>query len=473
MALPSSLVDTAWVGLAETEVEEHGAVVLVRRTAPGMDDLVSVVVVPRGPRFAVAGAADQPALLGAELERRLRSPSLEPSREFAGAVLSAAGSFNTGHALQAASGWFDAPPQSRAELAQLARILQCEERGDCAAVLLDETRLGRLNPYGVLLVLKALAVEGRGEEIARLALHFRPWPDGALRPWSELDPAGLAVEQGIATLERRVEYFGEAALPDDFGPRWGENAPTSAGRTHRNRIDYLLGDTDEVDRKTRALINQSPGDSRTLNSMAWLRILAGLDDATTLGAARTAVESGRGRLLDMALHTLALAEAEARMPLQALATLRRRMSASEAPLEQHDWYILGRAAEELGVLDFARVAYARDPPHLLYVAESTHRMAQERLSALRAGPSPRGTSPNRHRGPAAGLIRAALGAPGRVPGVVRRPAAQPITAIVADASIAPSFMRATVTTWRSMLARPMSSTTPSVANTVSGCPYSV
>src|SRR5207237_9804113 len=94
-------------------------------------------------------------------------------------------------------------------------------------------------------------------------------------------------------------------------------------------------------------------------SPAWAARLEGTVTEATLQDAQKATTNDRGRT-DASLHTLATVYAEMGKPVEArdvlLQTFRARVTPEPEP---HDWYVLGRIAEEYGAREAAIAAYLR------------------------------------------------------------------------------------------------------------------
>lgn len=129
------------------------------------------------------------------------------------------------------------------------------------------------------------------------------------------------------------------------------------------------------------IIDDGKATATTLNTQAWEGIFVGVTDRDAELAAR-AVQMSKGRELGV-LHTLATVYAELGRLGEAHQTLQTLLAKREKgrPVSV-DHYVIGRIAEQLGLIDAARAAYSRvdEPDHNL--PSTTYRLAQQRLAKL-------------------------------------------------------------------------------------------
>jgi transglutaminase-like putative cysteine protease/tetratricopeptide (TPR) repeat protein len=99
--------------------------------------------------------------------------------------------------------------------------------------------------------------------------------------------------------------------------------------------------------------------SQVLNNLAWLSLFGDKVEEVALATARQAVQMEQRRS-SSSLHTLAALYAAAGSPLEAYQTLLEGMEAGDrdepAP---HEWYVIGRIAEEYELYDVAQRAYQK------------------------------------------------------------------------------------------------------------------
>jgi len=126
---------------------------------------------------------------------------------------------------------------------------------------------------------------------------------------------------------------------------------------------------------------QAPPD--VYNNLAWAAVLEGKIDETTLRDAQKAVMDSQG-LSGACLHTLATVYADLGRAVEARNVLLQAIRSRNNPEpEVHDWYVLGRIAEEYDAREAAVVAYHRtaaaegaDQPN------STNQLSLRRLRML-------------------------------------------------------------------------------------------
>ncbi|HVY62470.1 MAG TPA: hypothetical protein VHF22_12495, partial [Planctomycetota bacterium] len=112
-----------------------------------------------------------------------------------------------------------------------------------------------------------------------------------------------------------------------------------------------------------ALIDAGDALAGDYNNAAWDRLVAGAADERAHELARTAVQMRR-ETDPMSLHTLAAICAELGRTAEAQDAILKAIAASgeDAP-RPHDWYVLGRIAEDYGERDAAVAAYRRAEPY--------------------------------------------------------------------------------------------------------------
>jgi predicted Zn-dependent protease len=109
-------------------------------------------------------------------------------------------------------------------------------------------------------------------------------------------------------------------------------------------------------------------------------VLRGTRPPYSLAHARIAMQRGGGSAL---LHTLASLYAETGKSLEAREALLQSMDdAGRDEPAPHDWYVLGRIAENYGATDAALAAYKKVDKPKESVAASTWVLAERRLKAI-------------------------------------------------------------------------------------------
>lgn len=142
------------------------------------------------------------------------------------------------------------------------------------------------------------------------------------------------------------------------------------------------GDYATCDKYYRQVIEELRPNSGDYNNIAWNALLSGANLNRALDEARQAMQlPGAGPAL---LHTLASLYAETGKSLEAREALMQSMDdAGRDEPADHDWYVLGRIAENYGATDAALAAYKRvEKPKNEALAASTYVLAARRLKAL-------------------------------------------------------------------------------------------
>ena len=143
-----------------------------------------------------------------------------------------------------------------------------------------------------------------------------------------------------------------------------------------NRGDYA--ECEKVYRQVLTELRPNAGD---YNNIAWNALLKGTDLERALEDARAAMKlPGSGSAL---LHTVASLYAETGKSLEAREALLQSMDdAGREEPAPHDWYVLGRIAENYGAKDAALAAYKRVEKPKTTLASSTWVLAERRMKAL-------------------------------------------------------------------------------------------
>jgi tetratricopeptide (TPR) repeat protein len=140
------------------------------------------------------------------------------------------------------------------------------------------------------------------------------------------------------------------------------------------------GDYGASDKYYRQVVDELRPTSGDYNNIAWNALLSGKDLDNALEDARQAMQRGGGSAL---LHTLASLYAETGKSLEAREALLKSMDdAGRDEPAPHDWYVLGRIAENYGATDAAVAAYRKVDKPKESVLSSTWVLADRRLKAI-------------------------------------------------------------------------------------------
>lgn len=141
------------------------------------------------------------------------------------------------------------------------------------------------------------------------------------------------------------------------------------------------GELDLAERLMRKLIETAREDAAGLyNDVAWLGAFRAQVPETAIEDARRAVALSNERSRP-ALHTLAALYAQTGRPDEAMQVLRKAVDLA-GRIDSDDWYVIGRAAEEYGLVEEAKRAYRRVEAPEKPFALDTHVLAQRRLKAI-------------------------------------------------------------------------------------------
>lgn len=156
-----------------------------------------------------------------------------------------------------------------------------------------------------------------------------------------------------------------------------DDAIRALGGAAMHRGDYAA-----CDKFYRQVIEELRPSASDYNNIAWNALLSGVNLDRALDEARQAMQlPGAGPAL---LHTLASLYAETGKSLEAREALLQSMDdAGRDEPADHDWYVLGRIAENYGATDAALAAYRRVTKPVTELASSTYVLASRRIRELR------------------------------------------------------------------------------------------
>jgi tetratricopeptide (TPR) repeat protein len=147
------------------------------------------------------------------------------------------------------------------------------------------------------------------------------------------------------------------------------------------RAALVGGDYAKCDEYYRQIINEATPEAGDYNNEAWNALFLHRNLDRALEDARRASSLSPSPAV---LHTLAALYAETGKSLEARDALLRSMD--EAGREEpasHDWYVLGRIAENYGARDAAIAAYKRVQQTKDTGSDSTYVLAKRRMEAMR------------------------------------------------------------------------------------------
>jgi len=180
---------------------------------------------------------------------------------------------------------------------------------------------------------------------------------------------GLAAQGHWDELRQAVQQYGDKK---DNDPRIDELLALQEMR---------LGEFQTAENRLRALCSRLKTLSTVLNNLAWAAVASGdvnqqaLDDALS-AVKRTKQENAA------CLHTLATVYAELGKTAEALENLRRAVEIRGGQIEEADWYVLGRIAEQYGLDAVAAGLYRKVPAKQALAADDVYVLAQRRLKKV-------------------------------------------------------------------------------------------
>lgn len=142
------------------------------------------------------------------------------------------------------------------------------------------------------------------------------------------------------------------------------------------------GDYAHCDQYYRQIVDELRPRADDYNNIAWNALLAGQNLDRALDEARRAMQlPGADSAL---LHTVASLYAETGKSLEAREALLESMdTAGREEPAAHDWYVLGRIAENYGAKDAALAAYKKVEKPKTSMATSTYLLAERRIKAMK------------------------------------------------------------------------------------------
>ena len=360
--------------------EETGYRIRVRNSTAGNGGREETMFVVReGGQYRVSATRKSPALIGFSVLRLLDAGKNEAARQWLNWTreeFQAAGGDDPLASTPFTKYWPKSKPSATPDEMRLAAalLMPSKELGDRALPILnaarekaatDEERLRIDHAIAITLVMREdyTALVPVTERLA--SAH----PDSAVAfnirtaALSKLDRTKDVIKYANERLERMPK--------DDDALRALAGAAMYSG-------DYAA-----CDKYQRQIIEELRPNASDYNNIAWNALLSGTNLDRALEEARQAMQfPGAGPAL---LHTLASLYAETGKSLEAREALLQSMDdAGRDEPADHDWYVLGRIAENYGATDAALAAYRRVEKPATDVKSSTYVLAARRLSGLAA-----------------------------------------------------------------------------------------
>jgi transglutaminase-like putative cysteine protease/tetratricopeptide (TPR) repeat protein len=239
-----------------------------------------------------------------------------------------------------------------------------------------ETALRILTPLEGDAVLTAkiqalFALERNDAALAIAELGLSRYPNSAIAfHWKQ---------QALRALGRSAEYL--AAAEKRIAKGGGEEALNARFAAE---VEAESGNVAGAIRRLSRLAEEGKAGAPELNDLAWMALFVAPVAESAAEHARKSVELGRA---PGNLHTLAAVAAELGRIDEAIEALRNAVSLGGGSMAEHDWYVVGRIAEQLGERDWALAAFRRleKPKNQKELPLSTWRLADRRIAALGKG----------------------------------------------------------------------------------------
>ncbi|MGN6106142.1 MAG: DUF3857 domain-containing protein [Kofleriaceae bacterium] len=201
------------------------------------------------------------------------------------------------------------------------------------------------------------------------------------RAWLQREPAAHAPVRARATALGGLGRFDEAErLLRELSARRPDDREVDWLRAY---LELERGRLDEAIRHFEPVVRDRPS-AIVFNQAAWIRAVEGKDLAAAAELARKAVGPNEDAARAPALNTLATIEAElGELGLARSHAWKAMEKRAQPELDSSDWYVVGRIAEQLGLIEDARAAYKKVAPEpgeteIL----NAHHLAQRRLKLL-------------------------------------------------------------------------------------------
>ncbi|PYQ29473.1 MAG: hypothetical protein DMF56_10930 [Acidobacteria bacterium] len=337
----------------------------------------TLFVVKEGDEYKISATTKAPSLIGFSVLRLLDQGKPEAARQWLNWTreeFPAGGGDDPLATLPFSKYWPKSKPSATADEMRLAAamLMPAKELSDRAIPILTAARDKATTDEEKLRIDHALAMTlGAREDydkalpIAQRLVQEAPDSAGA---FSSL--AGMLTKLDRADEATKLAEERLAKIPKDV------DALRALAGAAMNRGDYVA-----CDKFYRQVIDELRPNAGDYNNVAWNALFTGVNLDRALEEARQAMQMNDA---DSALlHTLASLYAETGKSLEARDALLDSMDAAgrEDPAE-HDWYVLGRIAENYGAIDAAMAAYKRVEKPKTDVGSSTYVLAARRMKGL-------------------------------------------------------------------------------------------
>jgi tetratricopeptide (TPR) repeat protein len=357
--------------------DDIGYRVRLRSMSNGSNEDETFFVIRENGQYRISASRRVPSLIGWSVMRWLDAGKLDAAKQWLNWTreeMPAGGGDDTlsGHPFSAI--WPRAKQNATEEEMRLAAalLMPSKETGDKALPILDAAREKATSDDARARIDQAVAnIHAANEEWT--TAHKVAQRMYALKP--ESATAFNLLTAALINLDRHDEVIKLSNERLKLMPKDDDAIRALAGAA-MNRGDYL--ECEKVYRQVLAELRPNAGD---YNNIAWNALLKGTDLDRALEDARAAMKlPGSGSAL---LHTVASLYAETGKSLEAREALLQSMDdAGREEPAPHDWYVLGRIAENYGAKDAALAAYNRVEKPKTTLASSTYVLAERRMKAL-------------------------------------------------------------------------------------------
>lgn len=218
-----------------------------------------------------------------------------------------------------------------------------------------------------------------------------------LKQFDKLEPVAQRLVEAEPRSERAFGYLTLALRETKQWEAWRQAAEERLRRNSNDLaaqrslalLDSLRGDLDSAMTKSFALLQTGEATAEDWNTAAWSGLLAGKLNEEVVRAAQQATVLTKSSEYP-SLHTLAAVYAELGRAAEARQVFLQAMEVGgrEEP-GPNDWYVLGRIAEEYGLVEAALEAYGREeePEDTALAPLTSASLAKRRAALLRASAS--------------------------------------------------------------------------------------
>jgi tetratricopeptide (TPR) repeat protein len=373
------LTDMGYAAMTfQQEGDEKSGYRLRLRFPPGMDmQRDSFYVIRENGRYVVSGLDSERSLIGWSALRFADAGDVESARKW---LNWARESMQAGGGDDPLSG----PPFASIWTKEKQTATLDEVRLAAATLMINKAMSRRAEPILVAAREKATdEVKARIDD-ALVGIYFQrtEWSkaaDVAARLFAGHPESDFAFNTAMSALSQAGRFADAEKIANDRLTKQPKDTNALRGL---GTVSMREGKYDASEKYYRRVIDEMSPTPEDYNNVAWNALFSGksLDRAIDDAQHATSPNASPG-----ALHTLAALLAETGKSLEARDALLKSMDdAGREEPAPHDWYVLGRIAENYGAKEAALAAYQRvdKPEGDPIVNDSTYLLAQRRMKAL-------------------------------------------------------------------------------------------